>query len=179
MRTQDALADSVLACKQLLGRYLAGFTDENHTRQAPGLPNHVAWSLGHCALTMHRVSEKLDGAPIPAADFHAGFAPPAPAGSNVPDRFGTEQVAFGSRPTDAAPEYPPLARCVEVYEAACDRLARAVGAAPEEKLTERIAWGKSELPLLQAVTRMVFHNGMHTGQIADLRRVLGFGSIMS
>ncbi len=142
MRTQDALADSVLACKQLIGRYLVGFTDESHTRQAPGLPNHVAWCLGHCALTMHRVSEKLDGRPMPTSDFHAGLAPPSPPGSNAPDRFGTELVAFGSRPTDAAPEYPALARCIEIYDHACDRLAAAARSATAEKLAERAAWGR-------------------------------------
>ncbi len=39
--------------------------------------------------------------------------------------------------------------------------------------------GKAEIPLSLMIPRMVFRNGMHTGQIADLRRALGFGSILS
>lgn len=178
MRTQDALADAVGSCKQLMGRYLVGFTDANHTRQAPGLPNHVAWSLGHCAMTMHRVAEKLDGRPFPPADFHVGTAPPSEAGK-PPTRFGTELVAFGSKPQDAPPEYPSFSRCVEIYEAACDRLAEAVRAAADDKLDSTVDWGAGQSPMRLLITRMVFHNGMHTGQIADLRRSLGMGSIFA
>jgi hypothetical protein len=29
------------------------------------------------------------------------------------------------------------------------------------------------------VARMVFHNGFHTGQIADMRRALGFKGVFS
>ena len=56
-RHQDLLADSVLASSALLSRYLVGFNDQNRTTQAPGLPNHAAWCLGHLSLTMHRACD--------------------------------------------------------------------------------------------------------------------------
>lgn len=168
MKMQDMIAEAVLASKAGMARYLAGFTDETRTRQAPNLPNHVAWSLGHCALTMHRVAEKLDGRAMPDADFGTG-----------PGRFETEAVAFGSVPTGDAARYPSLARCTAIYDGACDRLAAAVRASADAKLLEKTPWGPMELPLWLLALRMGFHNGMHTGQIADLRRALGFKSIFS
>jgi hypothetical protein len=177
MRTQDPLADSVLACKHLLGRYLAGFGDQNHTRQAPTLPNHVAWTLGHLAMTMHRVAEKLDGRPMPTEDLAPGGAAPSDPATRFPPRFGAEQVAFGSRPVDA-PEYPSFGRCVQIYESACERLAGAVREASDRQLAAAVQWGAGESALLLLVARMIFHNGMHTGQIADLRRALGMGTIL-
>lgn len=171
MNAQMLLAESILACKGLLGRYLAGFSDENRTRQAPGLPNHVAWSLGHLALTMHRVAERIDGRPMPAADFVAG-----PAGDAA--RFGTESVAFGSTPVAESAGYPSFARCVAIYDGACNRLAAAVREAGDAKMAEVTRWGAGETTISLLCARMVFHNGTHTGQIADLRRALGFKGVL-
>lgn len=170
---QDALADAVLNTKMLLARYLAGFDDTSHTSQAPGLPNHVAWSLGHLALTMHRIAEMIDGAPIPAEDIGDGGV------TGLRGRFDRESVAFGSVPAADAARYPSMARCVEIYNAACDRVAAAVRGASEARLAESVKWGAGTATLGSLAGRMVFHNGMHTGQIADLRRALGFKSIFA
>lgn len=175
MRTQDLLAEALLANKQLVSRYLAGFDDTNHTRQAPGLPNHAAWNLGHLALTMHRVAEKLDGKPAPESDFAAAGVP---AGQQS-GRFSVESVSFGSKPGEERSAYPTLARCLQIFESACDRIAAASRAATDDKLAEMTAWGPIQTPLWQIVLRMSFHNGMHTGQLADLRRAFGFKSIFS
>jgi hypothetical protein len=40
-------------------------------------------------------------------------------------------------------------------------------------------WGKSQVPLWSMASRMIFHNGTHCGQLADLRRALGLGSIFA
>lgn len=168
MTPRDVLAEAILQTKALTARYLAGFDESSRTRQAAGLPNHVAWSLGHCALTMHRVAQKVDGREPPPVDFAAG----------TPGAFNPESVAFGSVPADGA-AYPSLARCTGVFDAACDRLAAAVRAASDTQLMQPIPWGNTQAPWWTLVTRMVFHNGFHTGQIADLRRALGFKSVFS
>jgi hypothetical protein len=170
---QAALAESILATKALLARYLVGFDDSSHTRQAPGLPNHVAWSLGHLALTMHRIGEMIDGKPVPASDLGEPGGPRPAAG------FERESVAFGSMPVADASRYPPLARCVEIYNAAVDRVAAAVREASDAKMAETVKWGAGQATIGSLAGRMVFHNGMHTGQIADLRRALGFKSIFA
>ena len=172
MTGQEMLAEAVLASKTLFTRYVTGFNDNNRTRQAPNLPNHAIWCLGHCALTMNRVAQNMDGQPIPDSDFSADDGP---ADGN---RFRTESIAFGSAPTDESDHYPPLARGLEVYNSACDRLAAAVRAADQETLNRNIPWGQSELPLWSLVLRVAFHNGMHGGQITDLRRAIGLDRVI-
>lgn len=182
MERRDMLAESVLATKTLMARYLVGFDDTNVTKQAPHLPNHAAWSLGHCALTMHRVANMFESdppasaGPLPAGDFVTGDGTKGDA-----SRFDSESVSFGSKPIDDARKYPTMARSTQIFDAACDRLASVVRAVSDAKLDQKAKWGASgmELPLWGLVSRMVFHNGMHTGQVADLRRALGFKSIFS
>lgn len=168
---QTTLAEAVIACKALTGRYLAGFEDAGHTAQASALPNHVGWCLGHCALTMNRVAEMIDGRGLPADDFIRGQS------HGNQDRFGTESVSYGSSPVDDAAVYPTLQRCVDIFNRACDRLAEAAQAADDATLDKTVTWADSEMPLRRLVLRMVFHNGTHAGQIVDLRRALGIGSI--
>src|SRR3954469_13025548 len=121
MRQQDLIAEAVLGCKPLVARYFPGFTDENHTAQPPGLPNHLAWSLGHLALTMHRAAERIDSRPPPAADFRSSDG--APTDGTARGWFHTEDVAFGSKPTGDRAHYPTLIRCIGAFNGACDRLA--------------------------------------------------------
>ncbi len=164
----DTIARGIESTKQLLGRYLVGFTDETRVAQLPGMPNHVAWNLGHLAITMHRAAEKFDGQGPPASDFGAGA-----------DKFNPDSVSFGSKPTADANGYPSLARSIAIFEAACDRMAAVVRGASDAKLDEKIKWGPMEISLEGVGLRMIFHNGMHTGQIADTRRGLGLKSIFS
>lgn len=176
MRSQDMLAELILNNKVLLGRYLKGFSDADHTKQAMHLPNHVAWNLGHLALTMHRVAEKLDAKPLPSADF---LSQGTPKGDT--QRFSPEAVGYGSAPTDDPTVYPPLARCVQVLENACERLAGAARAASDQQLAAETPWGPQGMttPTYLLVARMAFHNGFHCGQISDLRRAFKFTSIFS
>lgn len=172
MQAQEVLAQAVESCKLFTARYTVGFDDASRTRQAQHLPNHAAWNLGHLALTMHRVAGMFDGGPAPERDFC-----PGPRGNT--DHFGLESVAFASAPSENPAIYPSWARCVEVYEAACDRLARALRASPDAKLDEVVKWGVGETTLGMLTARMVFHNGFHTGQITDLRRALGMKSVFA
>ena len=52
------LAEAIGSTRELLVRYLQGFDDANATAQAPGLPNHAAWTLGHLALTCVSSTQK-------------------------------------------------------------------------------------------------------------------------
>lgn len=171
MTCQEMTAENVLNSRWALSRFLAGFDDSNHTTQAPGLPNHVAWTLGHLAFYLNRVAEKFDGKPMPASDFIAGEK-----GDST--RFGVESVAFGSNPAAGASSFPGFARCNEIWSAAIDRLATAVRGASDTKFDETTKWGALERPLWAVVSMMIFHNGTHNGQIVDLRRALGMSRIL-
>jgi hypothetical protein len=174
MTRQETLAESVMQSRGLLLRYLAGFDDSNYTATAPGLPNHVGWILGHCAMTMHRGAEKLDG----VARLDEGFIIGSPTGD--PRRFGAESVAFGSDPSAAGITYPPLSRCLEIFASATSRLATALARTSDAALDENVSFfGGTLMPKWSVAPRIIFHNGLHCGQIADLRRVLGMKPIFA
>jgi uncharacterized damage-inducible protein DinB len=173
MTAQEMLAEVVLASKDLLTRFLSGFSEENRTRQAENLPNHIIWTLGHLALTLHRVAERIDSEPLPERDFVTGDGSAA-----TTSQFDTESICFGSQPMADDARYPTLARGIEVYEAACDRLADAVRAAEPAVLDRVIPWHGGEMTLRALVSRVAFHNGAHAGQITDLRRALGLERVI-
>lgn len=178
MNAQDAIAEGVLTTMAGMGRYLVGFDDSNHTRQSPGLPNHVAWCLGHLALTMHRACQKIRPEhALPAADFFEGGTK---TGGGDARRFATESVSFGSQPVADGRQYPGLARCVEIYNNAVEAVAATIRAVPDGDLRTEVEWGAGmKIPKFLMAMRMMGHNGMHIGQIADLRRALGFKSIFA
>lgn len=185
----ETIAEAVLASRALLTRYLAGFDDHSHTRQAPNLPNHLAWCLGHCALTLHRGLERITGDPPPERDFlitqidlvekqfprQSGGAPHRVP----PTRFDAETVSFGSIPVDNPALYPTRSRCVEIFDASCERYSSVFRALPDARLDEMITWGNIQIPIWASGLRLAFHNGTHCGQIADLRRALGMKSIFA
>jgi hypothetical protein len=190
MNRCDTIAEAILASRVLFHRYLVGFDDTNHTRQGMDMPNHVAWCLGHCALTLHRGIERIDREPLPEGDF---FSPPADLVGKTPGpqisrgngavaaptRYDTETVAFQSVPTDNPGLYPRFGRCVEIFDGACNRYAHVVRALPEERLDTMIQWGQIQIPIWASGLRLAFHNGQHCGQISDLRRAMGMKSIFA
>jgi len=171
----EMLASIVESNKELVMRFLPGFDEASALRQMPALPNHVVWSLGHLALTMHRIAERLDGATLPSADFVTGDGR---AGSRERGVFDTESVCIGSTPRADAAIYPRLDRATEILRSACDRLAVGCRSASDEVLDAPQQWGAVSLPLWLLVARAVFHNGIHTGQITDLRRAMGMEGIV-
>jgi hypothetical protein len=164
----------VLASAPVLTRYVAGFTDETRTRQTPDLPNHVAWTLGHCAYTMGRLVERFGGPDLPAADFidNAGRG----AG---PDRYDFQLLRLGSTPIDDVSLYPRLVRCVAIFEAAAERLASTEQAAARSDLDASVDWGGTPRTLGELVIRVSLHNATHAGQLADLRRALGMPRVFA
>lgn len=170
---QQVLAHVIRQTVPLTTRFLVGFDDSSSTRQAPGLPNHASWSLGHLALTLHRAAEKIDGTPAPLEDFVVGTLA---AGDHM--RFATESVAFGSTPMEDAARYPSVDRARGIFERAAERLAGVVEWASDADLERQIAWGAGTLSFADLVVRVAFHNGIHAGQITDLRRGLGMGRIL-
>ncbi len=168
-----ALADAMRATKPFVTRFLSGFDDTNRTKQMPNLPNHAAWCMGHLALTMHRFSERFDGRALPDTDFVS-----ADGASGNAQRFDTESVCFGSRPADNPAIYPTLARSQKIFEDAVDRIAEALRAMPSAQLEEEQPWGKGRFKVSELVARIIFHNGTHAGQLADLRRAMGMPGVI-
>lgn len=177
--SKDLLAEAVLNSGELLKRYLAGFDDANRCFITIDLPNHVAWTLGHLALTMVRAGEKLGG-PGPDPDqFVTADDPDARGRSGDQRRFDADGVAFGSSPSMDPTHFPAFDRCVEIFDDSCRSLARTIRAADDAVLAAKVRWGNAEIPGWAVALRMAFHNGTHTGQLADLRRALRLKSIFA
>jgi len=172
MDRRETLAKAVLATRPLMIRYLAGFDEDNRTAQAPSLPNHPAWILGHCALTMHRLGGHLDGKPIPETDFVTGEGRGGGEAGGSPETYDTERICFDSEPVADPSLYPTLSRSVEIFSRACERLAEAIRSVPDERMDEEMTWGGAPFPISALVIRVCFHNGTHAGQLTDLRRAL-------
>ncbi len=173
MSRQITLAQVVRLSRMLALRFVVGFDDSNCTRQAPGLPNHFSWNLGHLALTMHRVAGMVDGRIMPEADFVKGDGRGGDA-----RRFDSESVALGSTPADDRTRYPGAERARAIFEAAIERLAATVERATDADLDRQFPWGGGQSVWADLVARMAFHNGVHTGQIMDLRRALGMKGVL-
>jgi len=174
MRAQDYLAETVLGSRDNFFRYMVGFEEADRIRTAPGLPNHAAWCMGHCALVMHRIAEKLGAGGLPDADFIVG------AGRGDAQKYGTESVAFGSDPAVESDAFPTLVRCREIFSSAAEHLAAAIRSLSDVQLNETVQFfPKYAAPASHIVARMAFHNGFHAGQVADLRRALGMKSIFA
>jgi hypothetical protein len=75
--------------------------------------------------------------------------------------------------------YPTWPRCVQIFDAAIERVANAVRKATDQQLDATTRWGAGETTVGNLAIRMVFHNGNHCGQLADLRRALNMGSIFA
>ena len=173
MTGQAVLANALQASSELLTRFLVGFDDNNRTRQAEHLPNHVSWSLGHLALYLNHVAQEIDERGLPEDNFLAGDG-----SGGTATRYDTKSICFGSVPIDDASKYPTLERGRQIYEAACERLANAVRRAEDCTLTRKVNWHGTEIMLSDWVSRVTFHNGIHTGQIMDLRRALGLAPVL-
>lgn len=179
MNRQALFAQIILESRALTARYFAGFDDSNRTRQAVNIPNHFAWTLGHLAYTMQSAAKRIDGKAVPESDFIEGGTPSGGLPGGDANRFASASVTMGSVPVDDPHRYPTHARCIEIFGAACERCAAAFAAASEADLEKDIPWGAAPIKGWQLAPRMVWHNGDHSGQLADLRRALGFKSIFA
>ncbi len=175
MKTQqEILAQLVRACYNSFERFLQGFTEENRTEQAPDLPNHVAWTLGHIALVVEQVACALDGGEMSEEHFLVGRDRESP-----PLRYNTETICFGSRPVDDPALYPPLERGREIFKSAMQRLERAAARIDDGRLNETFTLGPWSLTLVELIGRVTCHNMIHAGQLTDLRRALGFDPVVT
>jgi len=172
----ELLAHNVMNAQTLFERFLVGFDDTNRTTQAPALPNHLAWTLGHLALTAHRGAHRVQGhddpRPLPEEAFIAGQR-------GTDTHYAVESVSFGSTPADEPDAYPSLARALEIMHGAHEALRDALHQADDNALDRQTPWGASTITVGDLALRMGFHIATHAGQITDLRRALGLGSVLA
>ncbi len=174
MRQQDILAEMVQSCYNSFERFLEGFDEGNRTAQAPDLPNHAAWILGHVSLVVEQVACTLDGGEMNASHFIVG-----PDSGDPPERYDTESVSFGSQPVDDPSAYPALSQGKLTFETAMKRLERAIAELDDSRLGESYTLGPWDLTINQLIARVTCHNMIHAGQLTDLRRAMGFDLLLA
>ena len=173
------LAHAIRASSPLLLRFLAGFDESNRTVQTVACPNHPVWILGHCAFTMSRLAHLLGG-PAPSSDDFDDLerADGSDTARRDPTCFLVSHIAKDSTPTSLANRYPSLARSCEIFSAAIESLAGTIECQSSARLTESVDWNGAAIRADTLIVRVCFHNGMHAGQLTDLRRGLGFAAVL-
>lgn len=119
--------------------------------------NHVLWNVGHLGVSNRWVRGQIDSS-----------APPG-------DADWRKRFAAGSTPVSDGAAYPPTADICAYYErewdallALLDQMSDAELAAPVSKDAAMLAKNKLGLFYFAA-----WHEGMHAGEIAAIRKALG------
>lgn len=141
---------------------LGAVPDAHALAQLHGADNHVAWTLGHQALSRAWFALSISGTmpPIPES-YHSLFG-------------------MKSKPSADPGMYPALDELRASYRASLDALLAAAEGLTDADLGKP-AHGDSGGWLttrLDAVLKAAWHEGWHGGQIATLRRGLGLPALM-
>jgi uncharacterized damage-inducible protein DinB len=164
MSTKDCLTRQLTGARRMTERLLADFhTPEQWTKQVATQCNHALWFVGHMAHTDNFMISILDPAQSKKAD---GFA----------ERFGT-----GSIPTPNPADYPPSDEVVSVMRERREKLLSILKTLSEEDLAKPTPKGTPEfIPDYASIFEtVVWHEGLHSGQLTVLRKVLGLPPVMA
>jgi len=137
---------------------VADLSDEDIVLEAPGVPNHAAWTLGHVIHSCEAMAGELGVEPWLPRDWES--------------RFG-----YGSSPAAVTAQHPTKAALLAALAEASQRLCTALRAMDEAALTEPLPdeTVRAMLPtkghaILQVVAA---HTAYHAGQLAVWRRAIG------
>lgn len=163
----SALGDRAAAVRQLAAhlrfchatteKLMESTPDEHALAQLPGAANHIAWTLGHHAVSQAWFASMLTGS-MPS----------------VPERYN---ALFGmhSVPQPDAALYPPLDELKSYWKSTFTALIEAVDALTDSDLPGAPAQdsGGFITSKFDAIAKAAWHDGWHAGQLAALRRGLG------
>lgn len=161
-----AIADQVIAFLRFAAAtsdaQLNAVPDEHALAQLPGASNHLAWTLGHQALSRAWFASSI-----------SGKMPP------IPERYN---ALFGmkSAPSNDPGLYPSLDELRRHYSASLHALLASAESLSDDDLAKP-AHGDSGGWLttrLDAILKAGWHEGWHGAQIATLRRGLGLPPLM-
>ncbi|MCH7573073.1 MAG: DinB family protein [Planctomycetes bacterium] len=132
-------------------------TDEQLTTRSGPKANHAAWILGHLAYANDSFCIKLHGQE-----------------SVLPENYKT-LFGMGSTPTDDAADYPSKAELLEALNKSHEFVVGWFKSLSDEQLAsplpeEMEMFGPNHASL---ASTMVWHEGIHQGQLIEVRRILG------
>jgi len=156
------MVPELVGCLERAVAYLkesvADLSDEEILVQAPGVPNHAAWTLGHVIHSCEAMAGELGVEPWLPRDWES--------------RFG-----YGTSPAAVVAQHPTKAALLAALAEASQRLCAALRAVDEAALTEplsteaaRAVWPTKGHALVQVVAA---HTAYHAGQLTVWRRAIG------
>lgn len=138
-------------------KFAEGITDEQLTTRSSPNSNHAAWILGHLAYANDSFCVKLSG--------QESVLP-----KNYESLFG-----MGSTPTDDAADYPSKAELLEALNKSHEFVVGWFKSLSDEQLASPLPEGMEMFGpnFASLASTMVWHDGLHQGQLIEVRRALG------
>ncbi len=160
LRLKTAI-DRIRFSRQYTKRFLAGLSDEEWFWCPSELTTHIAWQVGHVAVSQYNLClRRVRGRT--AADE-----------TLIPDRF-IEVFKLGSTPDPAPANNPTLAEIRRVFDAVEQQVVTELATRNDAGLEVPVEQPHPVFKTkLEAVEYAPQHELVHAGQIAMLRRMMG------
>ena len=160
----DAKANGLFALgfsRKTLTGMLEGIPEDKRTYHPAG-GNHVMWILGHLAWSDDFFMKELAGLDRACPDEWEGL-------------FG-----MGSEPADDPSKYPPYEELLSQFHGRREVLVEWFTQLDDGRLTEPLKeeWKGFAENLGSLMSSLAVHEGMHIGQLTDIRRGLGLPRVM-
>lgn len=154
---RDHVISNLNWTRQCTEDIIGGFPEDKFTFQTTETDNHVLWTLGHLCLSDRWILGMVAGEEYEVPESYESL-------------FG-----FQSKAVASAEAYPPPAELRKHFDEARRRLMAWLEQAGDEEITKAVDDGGMGFAktALDALSKQMWHEGWHAGQIAPLRRALG------
>jgi len=142
-------------------KLLDGIPEDKQFHQLMGSDGHIAWQLGHLAVSNAFFAALIDGEAV-----------------GMPEKYD-KLFGMGSKPTTDKNAYPPVAELKKSFDQTYDRLIAAATKLRDSDVGMPTAMdsGGFAKDRLHAIELAAWHEGWHGGQISNLRKAAGLKGI--
>lgn len=164
MSLVDRLRRQITAAREMTERYLSDFkSPADWTHQVHPKSNHALWFVGHMAVSDNFFLSLI--APERATKLE-GF---------------DELFGMGSQPGNDPAKYPPAEKVLAAMRERRSQTLEVLSSLSDADLARKLPAGAPEfLSDIGSVFEMlIWHEGMHAGQLSVVRRALGHGPVFT
>lgn len=162
MTLVERLQRQLIAARELTERYLADFrTPADWTHQVHPQANHALWFAGHMSVTDNFFLSLMDS-------------------QRTTKLLGFDELfGMGSQPTNDPAKYPAAESVVATMRERRAQTLEFLSKLSDSDLQKKLPAGSPDfLSDFGSVFEMlIWHEGMHAGQLSVVRRSLGFGPL--
>lgn len=153
----DASLNGLALARGVTHKFLEGIADDKLTHRAAPGSNHALWIMGHLAHAENSFCSKISG-----------------NDSVLPENY-TELFGMGSEPSDDASTYPSKSELMDALDKSRAFLISWLSGLSEDQLAAPLPddyemFGPNAASLATAIA---WHEGVHGGQLIEIRRSLG------